>query len=141
VRRLKRHYPDAACSLDFRTPLDLLVATILSAQCTDERVNRVTKSLFRKYPTAAAYAEAPLSDLKGEIQSTGFFNNKAKSIERAARRWFSDTQARSPRTSTSWSSCPAWAARRPTSCWGPPTESPPAWSSTRTWRASPGAWD
>jgi endonuclease-3 len=80
VRRLERHYPDAACTLDFRTPLDLLVATILSAQCTDERVNQVTKALFRKYPTAAAYAQAPLAEFKRDIQSTGFYNNKAKNI-------------------------------------------------------------
>jgi endonuclease-3 len=80
-RGLSRQYPDAKCSLDFRTPLDLLVATILSAQCTDERVNVVTKDLFRRHPTAADYAEASLSELEQEIQSTGFFRNKAKSIK------------------------------------------------------------
>lgn len=81
VRRLHRQYPDAACSLDFRTPLDLLVATILSAQCTDERVNLVTKELFSKYPRAAHYVAAPLSELERDIQSTGFFHNKAKNIK------------------------------------------------------------
>jgi endonuclease III len=77
---LKRTYPDAKCSLDFKTPLQLLVATILSAQCTDERVNIVTKDLFKKYPTAAAYAAAPQEALEKDIQSTGFFRNKAKSL-------------------------------------------------------------
>jgi endonuclease III len=77
---LKRTYPDARCSLDFKTPLQLLVATILSAQCTDERVNLVTKDLFKKYPTAAAYAAAPQEALEKDIQSTGFFRNKAKSL-------------------------------------------------------------
>jgi endonuclease III len=81
VRRLMRAYPDAVCALDFRTPLELLVATILSAQCTDVRVNIVTKDLFRKYPSAAAYAEAALDELKEDIRSTGFFNNKAKNIQ------------------------------------------------------------
>jgi endonuclease III len=78
---LKKHYPDAKCSLDFNTPLELLVATILSAQCTDERVNVVTKELFRKYRTVAAYAKAPPKELEKAIQSTGFFHNKTKSIQ------------------------------------------------------------
>ena len=81
VRRLRRQYPDATCSLDFQTPLDLLVATILSAQCTDQRVNLVTKELFPEHPTAAHYAKASLSELETEIQSTGFYHNKAKSIQ------------------------------------------------------------
>ncbi len=85
VRCLRRHYPDAACSLDFHTPLELLVATILSAQCTDERVNQVTKVLFRKYPTAAHYASAATRQLERDIQSTGFFRNKAKSIRACCR--------------------------------------------------------
>ena len=80
VKALRREYPDATCSLDFRTPLELLVATILSAQCTDERVNRVTKDLFRKYRSAADYAHAPQDQFERDIQSTGFFRNKAKSI-------------------------------------------------------------
>ena len=77
---LRRLYPDARCSLDFRNPLQLIVATILSAQCTDERVNIVTKSLFRKYPTAKDYAAVPQETLEKDIQSTGFFRNKAKSL-------------------------------------------------------------
>ena len=78
---LREHYPRAKCELDFETPLQLLIATILSAQCTDERVNLVTKGLFHKYPDAAAYAQAPQKELEREIQSTGFYHNKAKSIQ------------------------------------------------------------
>lgn len=81
IRRLKRLYPDATCSLDFDGPLQLLVATILSAQCTDERVNRVTPGLFEAYPEAEDLAAAPLSDLEDLIRSTGFFRNKARSIQ------------------------------------------------------------
>jgi endonuclease-3 len=77
---LKRTYPDAKCSLNFRNPLELIVATILSAQCTDERVNIVTKDLFRKYKSAADYAKVPQETLEKEIQTTGFFRNKAKSL-------------------------------------------------------------
>jgi endonuclease-3 len=85
AQRLAAAYPDARCSLDFRSPLELLVATILSAQCTDVRVNQVTKTLFRKYKTAAACANASQAELEREIQSTGFFRNKAKSIRECCR--------------------------------------------------------
>jgi len=86
VKALAREYPDATCSLDFRTPLELLVATILSAQCTDERVNQVTKDLFAKYRSAADYADAAAAELERDIQSTGFFRNKAKSIQGCCRK-------------------------------------------------------
>ena len=79
-RGLKRLYPDAKCALDHENPLQLLIATILSAQCTDTRVNLVTPGLFRKYPSAQAFAKADLTELEKAIQSTGFFRNKAKSI-------------------------------------------------------------
>jgi len=78
-------YPDAHCELDFRNPLELLVATILSAQATDKRVNMVTPALFRKYRTAKGYADAPLPELENAIKSTGFYRNKAKSIRGAMR--------------------------------------------------------
>jgi len=78
-------YPEAHCSLDFRNPIQLLVATILSAQCTDERVNQVTPELFRKYPDARAFAEAPLEELEEAVRSTGFFRNKARSIQGCCR--------------------------------------------------------
>ena len=81
VKALAQRYPDAHCALDFHTPLELLVATILSAQCTDVRVNLVTKDLFRKYRSAVDYAQADLSELEKDIQSTGFYRNKAKSIK------------------------------------------------------------
>jgi endonuclease III len=76
-------YPRARCSLDFQNPLELLAATVLSAQCTDERVNQVTPELFRKYPTAQAYAQAPVEELENDIRSTGFYRNKAKSLKAA----------------------------------------------------------
>ena len=85
VRLVGGRYPDASCTLDFRTPLELLVATILSAQCTDERVNRVTKGLFRTYPTADHYASASLPELEESIRSTGFFRNKARNIRDCCR--------------------------------------------------------
>ncbi len=78
---LDRHYPEAHVTLDFKNPLELLVATVLSAQCTDVRVNQVTPALFAKYPAAADYAKAPLADLEEMIRPTGFFHNKAKSIK------------------------------------------------------------
>src|SRR2546429_9930899 len=78
-------YPNAHCELDFRNPLQLLVATILSAQSTDKRVNMVTPGLFRKYRTSKNYADAPLPELENAIKSTGFYRNKAKSIRGAMR--------------------------------------------------------
>jgi endonuclease-3 len=78
---LDQTYPKAKCSLDHNNPLELLVATVLSAQCTDERVNQVTKTLFDKYQTAMDYANAALEELEEDIRSTGFFRNKAKSLK------------------------------------------------------------
>lgn len=78
---LDKDYPDVKCSLDHQNPLELLVATILSAQCTDERVNLVTKDLFEKYRTSDDYAGATQEQLEEDIRSTGFFRNKAKSIK------------------------------------------------------------
>jgi endonuclease-3 len=80
IQRLKRYYPDAHCALDHKNSLELLMATILSAQCTDERVNLVTKSLFAKYRTARDYAESDLEELQAIIKPTGFFRAKAKSL-------------------------------------------------------------
>ena len=80
ITRLKREYPDAATELDWRTPLDLLVATMLSAQSTDVRVNGVTKTLFEKYRTAQDYAEANPEELEDEIRAVGFFRNKARAL-------------------------------------------------------------
>jgi endonuclease-3 len=81
LKLLRQAYPESRCALGHETPLELLVATILSAQCTDKRVNEVTPGLFRRYPSARHYAEAALGELEGEIQSTGFFRNKARSLK------------------------------------------------------------
>jgi endonuclease-3 len=80
---LKKAYPDAHCELDHSSPLELLVATILSAQCTDKRVNIVTADLFKTYRSAADYARAPQAELEQAIKTTGFFRNKAKSLKTA----------------------------------------------------------
>lgn len=81
LKKLKKAYPDAKGELDFKSPLELLVATILSAQCTDAKVNEVTPALFKKYSSAKAYAKASSSELERMIKSTGFFKNKARSIQ------------------------------------------------------------
>ena len=81
LARLKSAYPEAHCALDHRNALELVVATVLSAQCTDLRVNLVTPALFAACPTAAHYAQIPLENLEAFIQSTGFFRNKAKSLQ------------------------------------------------------------
>ena len=78
---LKRIYPDAHCELNFSNPLQLLIATILSAQCTDKRVNIVTAELFKKYRSAKDFADAPLADIEEAVKTTGFFRNKAKNIK------------------------------------------------------------
>src|SRR5436309_15958083 len=83
---LQKTYPDAHCELDHTSPLELLVATILSAQCTDKRVNRVTAELFKKYRTPSDYANARTSELEQEIKATGFFRNKAKNIQACCRK-------------------------------------------------------
>jgi endonuclease-3 len=81
ARQLAKDYADARCALHFNNPLELLIATILSAQCTDKRVNMVTPELFCKYPTAADYAQAAPAELERAIQTTGFFRNKSKNIQ------------------------------------------------------------
>jgi endonuclease-3 len=81
LKVLDKHYAEAHVTLDFTNPLELVVATVLSAQCTDVRVNQVTPAVFKKYPTAKDYAEAPLEELEEAIRPTGFFHNKAKSIK------------------------------------------------------------
>lgn len=85
IRILEETHPDAECALHHRNALELLVATILSAQCTDERVNKVTPELFAKYPDAVAFAEADITELEEAVRSTGFYRNKAKNIQSACR--------------------------------------------------------
>ena len=91
-------YPDARCALEHRSPWELLVATILSAQCTDKRVNLVTPGLFAKYPTPRDFASVRPEVLANDIRSTGFFNNKAKSIVGAAKKVVSEFSGQVPRT-------------------------------------------
>ena len=98
LRRLDRMYPGATCALVHRSPWELLVATILSAQCTDKRVNMVTPGLFAKYPTPADFAAVRPEVLAQDIRSTGFFNNKAKSIVGAARRVVGEFGGEVPQT-------------------------------------------
>jgi endonuclease-3 len=95
---LAKEYPDAHCALDFRSPLELLVATILSAQCTDVRVNLVTPALFARFPDAQAFTDADPRELETLIQSTGFFRAKAKSIQACARKIVADFDGEVPQT-------------------------------------------
>ncbi len=96
--RLKQHYPNATCALNYQTPLQLLVSTILSAQCTDERVNLVTPALFARFPDAKAFAQAERSDIEELIHSTGFFRNKAKHIQGACQKIIRDFGGTVPQT-------------------------------------------
>ena len=95
---LDRTYPHATCALEHRNPWELLAATILSAQCTDKRVNEVTPALFSKYPTPADFAHASQAELARDIRSTGFFNNKSKALIGAAQRIVSEFGGRVPQT-------------------------------------------
>jgi endonuclease-3 len=98
IEVLRREFPESRTALKFETPFQILVATILAAQCTDERVNKVTPGLFRKYPTAAAFASADREELENEIRSTGFFRIKAKSILGTAKKIVEDFGGRVPDT-------------------------------------------
>jgi len=98
ISGLRKAYPEAHCELHFSNPLELLVATILSAQCTDKRVNLVTAELFKKYRSAADYANAPTAVLEQEIKTTGFFRNKAKSLQACCRKLVELHRGEVPRT-------------------------------------------
>ena len=100
LSRIQHLYPDATCSLDYSTPVQLLVATILSAQCTDERVNKVTPGLFGRFPDAESLANADLTELEELVHSTGFYRNKAKNIQGACRMIVSDFNSVVPNTMT-----------------------------------------
>ena len=103
---LKKTYPEAGCSLSFRSPLELLVATILSAQCTDVQVNKVTPELFRQFRSVKDYAEVPLKQLEETIRTTGFFHNKAKNIQNACRKIIEKFDGNVPETMESLISLP-----------------------------------
>ncbi len=97
IRGLRRLHPDSHCALRHSNALELLVATILSAQCTDERVNKVTPGLFRRFRSIKAFAQADVEDIQDAIRSTGFFRNKARSLQGAARAISADHNGRVPR--------------------------------------------
>ena len=96
VEILKEYYPDAQCSLDFKTPFELVVATILSAQCTDERVNKTTPSIFSKYSTPEDFANIDITELENLIHTCGFYKNKAKNIKACAQKIISDFNGKVP---------------------------------------------
>ncbi|MGI9070128.1 MAG: endonuclease III [Bryobacteraceae bacterium] len=111
LEELDRLFPQATCALHHKDPWQLLVATILSAQCTDERVNKVTPGLFEKYPTIQDFAGASQDELAQDVRSTGFFNNKARSLIGAARKIVSEYKGRVPKTMEEMLSVPG-AARK-----------------------------
>src|SRR5581483_5627252 len=111
LQELDKIFPGATCALHHQNPWQLLVATILSAQCTDERVNKVTPELFKKYPTMQDFSKASQDELAQDIRSTGFFNNKARSLIGAARKILSDYKGQVPRTMEELLSVPG-AARK-----------------------------
>jgi endonuclease-3 len=98
ISGLKRTYPDAHCELNYYTPLELLIATILSAQCTDKRVNMVTADLFKRFRSARDYADVDLTELEEAIRTTGFFRNKARNIQKCCRALLEKHDGQVPRT-------------------------------------------
>ncbi len=98
LKRLRQEYPNSKCALAHQNPLELLVATILSAQCTDKRVNLVTPELFSRYPTAEAFAEADITELEEMVRSTGFFRNKARSLKSLGAALVTDHAGQVPET-------------------------------------------
>lgn len=98
IETLKQTYPDATCSLNFTTPFELVVAVMLSAQCTDERVNLTTPALFRKYPSIQAFADCDISELENLIHPCGFYKNKAKNIKSTAQKIVKDFHGNVPHT-------------------------------------------
>jgi endonuclease-3 len=111
LERLAQAYPNAECALHHRNPWELLVATILSAQCTDARVNMVTPGLFKKFPTPTDFAHAPLVEIEEEIRSTGFYHNKAKSLNGAARKLVGEYGGKVPQTMDELLSLPGVARK------------------------------
>ncbi|MCI0623063.1 MAG: endonuclease III [Acidobacteria bacterium] len=111
LKGLQQEYPDVTCELNHQGALQLLIATMLSAQCTDVRVNIVTPALFEKYPTVADLANARLPDLEELIRSTGFFRNKAKNIKAACQRLLADFKGSVPRTMTDLLTLPGVARK------------------------------
>ncbi|MEZ4872933.1 MAG: endonuclease III [Bdellovibrionales bacterium] len=98
IRVLQRYYPEAHCALEYSNPFELLIATILSAQCTDDRVNIVTRTLFKKYQSVSDFAKADLEELENDIKSTGFYRNKAKNILACSQKILSEHKGHVPQT-------------------------------------------
>lgn len=111
LTRLKLMYPEAPCSLDYESPMQLMVATMLAAQCTDARVNQVTPALFGRFPDAAAFAAAELVELEERVRSTGFYRNKAKNIQAAARKIIADFGGQVPNTLADLTTLPGVARK------------------------------
>jgi endonuclease-3 len=111
IRRLKEAYPDAHVALEFSNPLEMLVATILSAQCTDERVNQVTRTLFKKYRTPQDYLKVPESELAADIRPTGFFNQKTKAIRGASHKLIEDFRGEVPKSMAELDTLPGVARK------------------------------
>lgn len=111
ISRLDEEYPEVTCALHHENPYHLLVATILSAQCTDERVNMVTPALFKHYPTPMALAQADIAELQELIRSTGFFRNKAKNLRGAARKMVDSFNGRIPKSMEELLSLPGVARK------------------------------
>ena len=111
ITELRHLYPDAKCTLDFSNPLELLIATQLAAQCTDERVNIVTKELFRNYRSVEDYANVSQEELEQDIKSTGFYRNKAKNIRAACQRIITEFGGEVPRTMSELLSLPGVARK------------------------------
>lgn len=108
---LKKLYPDATCSLNYETPLQLLVATILSAQCTDERVNKVTPALFERFPTAESFVQGDRNEIEALIHSCGFYRNKAKNIHLACQKIVTEFNGKVPQTMTELLTLPGVARK------------------------------
>ncbi len=111
IQLLKKEYPHPKIALKFSNPMDILVATILSAQCTDKRVNIITQQLFKKYKTVKDYAKADLKEFENEIRSAGFYHNKAKNIINAAKKIISDFNSKVPDTMEALISLPGVARK------------------------------
>ncbi|MEM6868505.1 MAG: endonuclease III [Cyanobacteria bacterium P01_C01_bin.121] len=111
LERLKLIYPEAPCSLDYETPVQLMVATMLAAQCTDARVNQVTPALFERFPSAAALAAADISELEELVRSTGFYRNKAKNIQAAAHKLVTEFDGQVPSTMAELTTLPGVARK------------------------------
>jgi len=109
--RLSKIYPAPRCALNYSNPLELLIATILSAQCTDERVNKVTPALFKRFPTAKAFVEAPIEEVEEMIRSTGFFRNKAKNIKECCKKIIENFNGKIPQTMEDLTSLPGVARK------------------------------